>query len=103
MDVVLGQAQLIEVAPDRLGRDPGLAQGRHRRALRALGELLAVLPEDQPVVDELGRRGAQGLEEPAVDRLVRPVIVAAHYVRDPEVDVVDDARQVVRRAAIFAE
>ena len=36
-------------------------------------------------------------DERAVQRLVRPVVVAADHVGDPEVEVVDDARKVVGR------
>src|SRR5215204_1202921 len=35
--------------------------------------------------------------------LVRAVVEAAHDVRDPEVRVVDDAREVIGRGAVFAE
>ena len=103
MDVVPGQAELVEVAAHGLGGDPCLTQGPNRRPLGALGELLAVGSEDQPVVDELRRRRAQGLEQPPVEVLVRPVIVAADDVGDPEVHVVHDAGQVVGRRAVLAD
>ena len=38
--------------------------------------------EDQPVVDVLRRLGAERLEQPPVQRLVRPVVVPADHVRD---------------------
>ena len=103
MDVVLRQAELLEVAPHGLRGDALLAQRRHGRALGPLRELLAVLAEDQPVVDELRRARPERLEQPAVERLVRPVVVPADHVRDPEVDVVHDARQVVGRRAVLAD
>ena len=53
-------------------------------------------------MDELGRRRAERLEQPPVQRLVRTVVVAAHDVRDPEVDVVHHAREVVGRRAVLA-
>ena len=46
------------------------------------------------MVDELRRLGTEGLEQAAMQRLVRTVVVAPHDVRDREVDVVDDAREV---------
>jgi hypothetical protein len=72
---------------------PASRSGADGCALRPLGELLAVLAEDQPVVDELRDRRTECLEQPAMQGLVRPVVVAANDVRDPEVDVVDHARR----------
>ena len=95
-------AELVEVGAHRPGREAELAQRGDRRSRRALGELLAVLPEDQPVVDVLGRRRPEGLVETAVDVLVGPVVVPAVDVRDAEVGVVNHAGEVVRRAAVRA-
>ena len=55
------------------------------------------------MVDVLRRRRAERLGQLAVELLVRPVVVAADDVRDPELDVVDDAREVVRRGAVLAQ
>ena len=52
------------------------------------------------MVDVLRRRRAQRLGQLAVQLLVRPVVVAADDVRDPELDVVDHARQLVGRRAV---
>ena len=52
------------------------------------------------MVEVLRRLGAEGFREGAVESLVRKVILPADDVRDPEVDVVDDGRQVVGGAAI---
>ena len=60
-------------------------------------------PEDQPVVDVLGRFRAERLGQLSMKRLVRPVVVPADHVRDPEVDVVDHAREVIRRGPVLAE
>ena len=54
-------------------------------------------------MDVLGRFRAERLGQLAVQRLVRPVVVAADDVRDPEVDVVDDARELIRRRPVLAE
>ena len=54
--VVLRDAELLEIAADGLAGDAGVAQRCDGRAGRTLRELLAVLAEDQAVVDELGRR-----------------------------------------------
>jgi hypothetical protein len=103
VDVVPRYPQLLEVAPHGLGRDPELAQRLDRRAGGPFRELLAVLAEDQPVVDVLRRLGSERFVELPVKRLVRPVVVAAIDVGDSEVDVVDDARQVIRGRAVLAQ
>jgi len=51
-------------------------------------------------VDVLGRLRPEGLVQPPVEFLVRPVVVAAHDVRDPEVAVVDDRGEVVGGRAV---
>ena len=38
-----------------------------------------------------------------MQRLVRPVVVPAQDVRDPEVDVVDHSRKLIRRGAVVAQ
>ena len=94
------QAELLEVRAHRLGRVAGIAQRRDRRALGALRQLLAVVADHEPVVDDLrGRRPERAMER-RVQLLVRPVIRAANHVRDPEVGVVDDAREVERRRLV---
>jgi hypothetical protein len=101
--VVLRHAELLQVPADGFRGDPGFAQRRDRRALGTLGELLAVFAEDQAVMDELGRRRPERPEQPPVQLLVRPVVVPAHDVRDAEVDVVDNAREVVRGRPVVAD
>src|SRR3954468_4844327 len=101
--VVLRQAELLEVATHGGAGDARVAERRDRRAGRPFRELLAVLAEDQPVMHELRRLRAERLEQPAVDRLVRAVVEAAHDVRDAEVDVVDDGGELVGRAAVLAQ
>ena len=96
------QPELLQVRAHGLAGNAGIAQRGDRRSLGALRELLSVRSEDEAVVDELGRARAKRLEEPAVERLVRPVVVPANDVRDPEVEVVDDAREVVGRGAVLA-
>jgi hypothetical protein len=54
------------------------------------------------VVDELRRRRAEHLEQPAMQLLVGAVVVAAHDVGDPEVDVVHDAGEVVGGRPVLA-
>lgn len=55
------------------------------------------------MVDDLRRPRAQRLGEAPVQLLVRPVVVAAHDVGDAELDVVDHAREVIRRGAVGTE
>ena len=54
-------------------------------------------------MDELRRRRTERLEQAPMQILVRAMVVAAHDVRDPEVDVVDDGREVIRRRAVLAQ
>jgi hypothetical protein len=103
VDVVLGDSQLVQVAPHGLRGDAGVAEGGHGRAELALGELAPVLAEDQPVMDVLGWLCAERARQVAVELLVRAVVVAADDVRDPEVDVVDDACELVRGGAVLAQ
>ena len=102
MHVVLRHAELFEITAHGLGGYSRVAQGPDGRAGRALRELLAVLAQDQPVMDELGRPRAERLEQPPVQRLVRAVIVPAQEMRDPEVDVVYDRRELVGRRAVLS-
>jgi hypothetical protein len=97
------QSELLEIAPNGLGRKAELAKRCDRCALGPLRELLAVLAEDQPVVDVLGRGRPERLVEAAVDVLVRAMVVPAVDVRDPELGVVDDAREVVGGRPVLAE
>ena len=103
MDVVAGQPELVEVPAHCLGRDSELAEGRHRRPLGPLRELLAVVSEDQAVVDVLRRRRPERFVQLPVEVFVRTVVVSAVDVRDPELGVVDDAREVVRGRSVLAE
>ena len=50
-----------------------------------------------------GGSAPRATAELAVELLVGPVVVAADDVRDPEVDVVDDARELVGRGAVLAQ
>ena len=54
-------------------------------------------------MDELGRRCPEREEETAVQVLVRPMVEATDDVGDPEIGVVDDAREVVRRGTVLSE
>ncbi len=84
------------------GGNAGVAQVGDRREGIALRELLPVRAEDQAVVDVLGRARAESLGEPTVKVFVRTMIRATDDVRDLEVDVVDDRREVVRRGPVRA-
>ena len=53
------------------------------------------------MVDVFWRRRLERLVESPVKLLVRTVVVPADDVRDPEVDVVDDARELVRSAPVL--
>src|SRR3954452_16976145 len=103
VDVVARNPELLQVGAHGSGRKPEIAARSDGCPGRALGELLAVLAQDQPVVDVLRRKGAESLVKTTMKRLVRPVVVAAVHVGDPEVDVVDDTRQVVRRRSVLPQ
>src|SRR4029450_9104157 len=54
-------------------------------------------------MDVLRRLGAQRTRELAMELLVRPVVVAADDVRDPELDIVDDAGKLIRGRSVLAQ
>ena len=103
MHVVRRLAELLEVRTHGFGRDTGIAVGGECRRTCALRQLLAVRPEQQAVVDVLRRLEAERAGELALELGVRAVVGAADHVRDLEVVVVDDARQMVGRAAVRAQ
>src|SRR5204863_5557580 len=103
VDVVPRQSQLLEVGANGLGGNAFLPQRRHGAARGPLRELAPVRPEDQAVVHELGRRCTERLEQAPMEILVGAMVVAAHYMRDPEIDVVDYGSEVIRRRAVLAQ
>ena len=100
MDVVLGKVELVEVGAHGCGREALLAQLRDRRVPVPLRELLPVLAEHEPVVDHLRQLAADRAGDPAMELEVRPVVGAADDVRDPELEVVDDRRELVGRRPV---
>ena len=68
--------------------------------LAALRQLLPVLAEQQAVMDVLRRLEAERARELLLKLAVRTMVGAADDVRDLEVGVVDDAREVVCRTAV---
>ena len=103
MDVVRWLTQLLEIRTYRLGRDARLTERRNRRRAGALGELLPVRAEQQTVMDVLRRFEAERARKLSLELGVRAVVGAANDVRDLEIVVVDDARQVVGGAAVGTE
>ena len=102
-------AEQRQVVAHRLGQVAGVAQLLHRRGAVALGQLLAVGTVQQRQMRVDGRRpiAAQsdrpcGLEHEQLLGSVRQVVLAAHDVRDPRVEVVDRDREVVQRRAVRA-
>src|SRR5436190_16258021 len=102
VNVVLRQTELLEVAMHRSGGNTLIAERGDRGAGHPLGELATVLAENEAVVDVLGRRRAERGRQAPVQVLVRAVVVAADDVRDLEVGVVDDGRQMVGRRTVLA-
>ena len=100
---MLRQAELLEVRAHRLGRDAGVAEIGERRRAVPLRELRAVLAEQQAVVDVLGRLAAERADQLRLELGVRAMVGAANDVRDLEVEVVDRARELVRRRAVRAQ
>ena len=102
MHVVARQLQLLQVRTHRLGGVAVLPQRGDSRAVRALRQLLSVGADEEAVVDHLRRLRAERTMQRGVQLLVRPVIRTADDVRDAEVDVVDDGREMERRRAVVA-
>jgi hypothetical protein len=102
MHVVLRQVELLEIRPHRFRWIAGIAQRRHSCAFGALRQLLPVVADDEPVVDHDRRHTAEGSVHGGVQLLVRAMIGPADHMRDPEVDVVDDACEVERRRSVVA-
>ena len=103
MHVVHGQPQLVEIGAHRATRDAFVAQIRDRRVPVPLGELLPILAKDQPVMDHLGQLRAQSTRDRLVQREIRPVVGAADDVRDAELEIVDNGRELVGRCAVLAQ
>src|ERR1044071_530690 len=102
VDVVLRQVELLEVRAHSLCRKARVAQGRDRRALCALRQLLPVRAHDEPVVDDVRRLRSERAVERRVQLLVRAMVRAADHMCDPEVGVVDDAREMERGRPVVA-
>ena len=100
--VVPRKAQLLEIGAHGRPREPLVAElgDRGERVTVPLRQLLAVLAEDEPVVDHLRERPAERGGDPPVHRLVRPMVRAADHVRDPELEIVDHGRELVGRGAV---
>ena len=101
-DVVARQAELVEVCAHRCRRDPLVAQVADRRVLGPLRELLAVLAEQETVVDHLGQLAAERPRDPLVHLLVGPVVGAADDVGDAEIEIVGDRGELIGRGAVGA-
>ena len=100
VDVVARQPQLLEVRPRRLGRDAGVAQVGERGGAVPLGQLAAVLAQEQPVMHVLRRLAAERADQRRLQLCVRAVVRAADHVRDLEVEVVHCGRELIRRRAV---
>ena len=98
LDVVRGEPELVEVPAHRRGGNPLVAEVRDRRVPVTLRELLAVGAEQEAVVDHLWQLAADRLRDAPLQPLVGSMVGAADDVRDPEVEVVGDGCELVRRA-----
>ena len=96
------QPELLEVGADGLGGVPGFAQRRDVAPSARFESFFPSSPTTRPWWITCGRLVPERAVQRGVQRLVRPVIRAADHVRDLEVHVVDDARQVERRRAVVA-
>ena len=54
-------------------------------------------------MDHLGQLTAERARDPPLELLVRTMVGAADHVRDPEVEVVGDGRELVRRRPVRTE
>ena len=103
VDVVLRKPELVEVRPDRLRREAFLAQLGDRGVPVPLGELLPVGAEHEPVVDHLRELAADRAGDALVQLEIGAVIGASYDVRDPELEVVHDRGELIRRRAVRAQ
>ena len=106
VDVVPRQAELLEVGAHRLGRDSPASRSGERRSRRRRAST-ASRPSSP---EQRGRGGCtpaaraeRAVQRARAARSFGAVVGAADHVRDPEVDVVDDARELVRRRAVVAQ
>ena len=94
------QAELVEIRAHRRRRDSLVAQVADRRVLGPLRELLAVLAEQETVVDHLGQLASERPRDPLLHLLVGPVVGAADDVGDAEVEIVGDRGELIGRRAV---
>ena len=99
----VGRADKRRVAHNRHGLQAGVAEAFDRERAKAFRQREAVRADQQAVVAEGGRVGAQRLEQLHLHAGIRHMIFAAQDVRDAEVDVVDDAREGVEGGAVGAD
>ena len=97
------KAKLLQVGAQGRSRDPLVTEVGDGRVPVPLGELLAVLAEEQSVMDDLRQCAADRQGDPALRRLVRPVVRAANHVRDAEAEVVRHGRELIGRATVGTE
>ena len=97
---MLGHSQLIEVRPHGLGRDACVTEVGDGRHGVSLGELAAVRPEHEAVVDVLGGLGAERLGQLPVELLVGTMVGPPHDMGDLVLDVVDHGGEMVGRGPV---
>ena len=97
--VLRSPAEQGQVVDQRLGQVAHLAEGRNRGGAMALGEPLAVGPQNRRKVSKLRHRPAEGLVNCHLLGGVRDVVVATDNVGDLHQRVVDGDHVVVYRDA----
>ena len=100
--VAVAPAQARQVVDHRVGQVAGVFVLHDADRAVALGELVAVGPEDHRHVAVLGQFGAERAQDVDLARRVVHVVVAADHVADLHVPVVDDDAEVVGRRAVGA-
>ena len=101
-DVVLGEIELLQIRAHGPCREALVAKLGDRGVPVPLRELLAVRAEHEPVMDDLRQLAAERARDALLDLHVRAVVVPADDVRDPELEIVDDGGELIRRAPVGA-
>ena len=95
-----GKAELVEVCPHGRRGDTVVPQVGDRGVTVTLRELLPVVAEEQPVMDDLRELTPDRTCDALLERFVGTVVGASDDVRDPHLQVVGDRRELVGGGAV---
>ena len=98
--VVGGKAELLEVCPHGRRGDTVVPQVADRGVTVTLRELLPVVAEEQPVMDDFREHTPERTCNALLEHFVGTVVGASDDVRDPHLHVVGDRRELVGGGAV---